>query len=878
MAIAKSILLRAVLFFIGPSLTVIFGWSTLSIVMSFVFGGVAAALQLYYRHIYVSTPVYLARLAAFTGIQLILAAMIRSQSFLMASTGYIPQLDESPVIPMADKIASDFLSSQPVVTLSIVLPCANEGRFSWLTAQSLAEVTPPDVLKEVIVVDDGSTPPLITEFPKDIIEKAKVRFVRHESHTGLINAKAAGANVATGDVVVFLDCHVKPVTGWDKPITDKIRTNYRRVVVPSITGLDLKTWSEVRGNGGSAKCYLTWDSDFKWFDSDDDYVAVMSGGLLAMSRQWWIETGGYDTAMKGWGGENIDQSLRIWLCHGEIVHATDSFVGHMWRDRTPETQARYTVPAGSVTVNRYRGASVWMADYRAKLETFPEFSRYKGAPPDTSSIKAVKDRLQCRDFTYFIDKFYKIYHWGGFLPKEVFHLRDASSGLCLQRSHSSTVIMTQCSDSDTGQFWHRSNRDGDQCCSGYRNWNSDQCISAGWVGGKAVTHVCSIGGASQEQFIKLNPETNQLEVTKRKGACLGGEPAARPRALFAPCNDATSRQIFRKILVSDPSLASPDQSVELVRLEDAQRPGLCLAALGGSDANRGRIELYDCDPNSVLQQFALSKATDGNFRVEAVGLTSGNSDERANRLCLDAGLRTNDIGLYPCYMDQNINQNAKLVPSGGTDASTFRIEYRDSNCVSVPAAEVAAELAALLTKPLELHGCISDSSVIKRGQYFEKVFGKTGSATEFALRNKDGNCIAIDANNNLILSKNACSSVFFSQDINDIHKRLVHAETKLCIDGNNGIRPVLYTCYPGENTNQQFDLTGGIVKLERTEACIDFEPAKPTPVTAIPCNVAQSTFKWEEYKPFIPIETEVYNQKKETAAVAPPLLEQVGNV
>ena len=44
----------------------------------------------------------------------------------------------------------------------------------------------------------------------------------------------------------------------------------------------------------------------------------MSGGLLALSRRWWEETGGYDTKMVAWGGENIDQSLRSWLCGGRI--------------------------------------------------------------------------------------------------------------------------------------------------------------------------------------------------------------------------------------------------------------------------------------------------------------------------------------------------------------------------------------------------------------------------------------------------------------------------------------------------------------------------------------------------------------------------------
>ena len=35
----------------------------------------------------------------------------------------------------------------------------------------------------------------------------------------------------------------------------------------------------------------------------------MSGGLLAISRKWFFEIGGYDSSMKGWGGENLDQEI-----------------------------------------------------------------------------------------------------------------------------------------------------------------------------------------------------------------------------------------------------------------------------------------------------------------------------------------------------------------------------------------------------------------------------------------------------------------------------------------------------------------------------------------------------------------------------------------
>lgn len=42
---------------------------------------------------------------------------------------------------------------------------------------------------------------------------------------------------------------------------------------------------------------------------------------------------GYDSSMRSWGGENIDQSLRTWLCGGEIVYAEGSRVapfGCIW--------------------------------------------------------------------------------------------------------------------------------------------------------------------------------------------------------------------------------------------------------------------------------------------------------------------------------------------------------------------------------------------------------------------------------------------------------------------------------------------------------------------------------------------------------------------
>lgn len=122
-----------------------------------------------------------------------------------------------------------------------------------------------------------------------------------------------------------------------------------------------------------AKCYLTFDADFKWFNSDNDDIPILSGGLLALSKYWWEQTGGYDEVMRGWGGENLDQSLRSWLCGGEIVSLPKAFVAHMWRvGHDSRTAAQYRVPPGATAINRYRAAKAWMEPYVSKMKD--EFS------------------------------------------------------------------------------------------------------------------------------------------------------------------------------------------------------------------------------------------------------------------------------------------------------------------------------------------------------------------------------------------------------------------------------------------------------------------------------------------------------------------------
>lgn len=59
------------------------------------------------------------------------------------------------------------------------------------------------------VISSPGNPPLsATHLNEDVQKKFKVLIKRHEQTVGLIGAKKTGGDAATGDVIVFFDCHV----------------------------------------------------------------------------------------------------------------------------------------------------------------------------------------------------------------------------------------------------------------------------------------------------------------------------------------------------------------------------------------------------------------------------------------------------------------------------------------------------------------------------------------------------------------------------------------------------------------------------------------------------------------------------------------------
>lgn len=337
-------------------------------------------------------------------------------------------------------------------TVSIIMIAHNENMYLERTFDSIMNNTPLDHLLEIIFVDDASDPPASAVLDK--MGNKRIRIIRNEERTGLIRAKTAGARAAQGDVLVFLDAHIRAYPGWLEPMIQLTSQNYRRVVVPVIPVLNAKTWEQINNYEG-VKLIFDWKMDFIWYVDEapanklHDYVPIMSGGLLAITRRWFFETGAYDEGMLQWGGENVEQSVKIWLCGGEIIVARNSRVGHVFREESP-----YQLNITQIHVNKARAIDVWFDEWANYYYRANPFDRERRSSAESLASRfKIKEDLNCKPFSTFVERFSGIMAEKHLLSTEVFGLRSTKTGLCIKLFPDGLLKGIACDAGDRGQVF-----------------------------------------------------------------------------------------------------------------------------------------------------------------------------------------------------------------------------------------------------------------------------------------------------------------------------------------------------------------------------------------------------------------------------------------
>lgn len=308
-------------------------------------------------------------------------------------------------------------------TTSVIIIFTDEPvRLILRTVFSVVNRSPPKLLKEVILLDDGSKSESLLSPLDDFVSKTwpdgVVRVVRLPNRVGLIRARIEGAKVATGEVLVFLDAHCEATFMWLEPLLARIKEKPNAVVCPAISNIDRFTLTFLRSDvthteDGYLKMRVgsfSWDGFFMFEQpkrsvvvnrrrqSDPLESVTMAGGLFAMRRDYFFALGAYDEAMEIWGGENLELSFRIWQCGGSLEFSPCSTVGHVYRSNHP-----YKFPSSKDFhgINTVRMVEVWMDEYK-ELFYLARQDLQDIDYGDISDRQRLRKELHCRNFSWLL--------------------------------------------------------------------------------------------------------------------------------------------------------------------------------------------------------------------------------------------------------------------------------------------------------------------------------------------------------------------------------------------------------------------------------------------------------------------------------------------
>ena len=229
---------------------------------------------------------------------------------------------------------------------------------------SVLNRTPPRLLKEIILVDDGSDAEWTQQPLLDYLATLpKVILKRQPDRQGLMATREVGARLTTAETVTFLDSHIECNVGWLEPMLARIKEDKKHVVMPVIDSVDPDNFRYRAG--GLDILAFSWSLGQKGMSRRRERVApmqspVMAGGLFVIDRKLFFDLGGYDPEMKLYGGEEMEISLRLWECGNTLECIPCSRVGHVFRTGKYWQGQVYPVPGHVIIKNKLRAAYTWL--------------------------------------------------------------------------------------------------------------------------------------------------------------------------------------------------------------------------------------------------------------------------------------------------------------------------------------------------------------------------------------------------------------------------------------------------------------------------------------------------------------------------------------
>jgi len=239
-----------------------------------------------------------------------------------------------------------------VPRISVVVISRNEGEWLRRTLEDLSQTLPP--ASEIVVVDDGSD-----DGSADFLRAGRkgMQLLR-TSGLGVARARNLGARKSRGEVIVFADAHLQLPSGWWQPLVDVLRRPNAGAAAPAVADMENR---EAFGYGftlGTADLVPRW---LKRLERAPFHAPILPGCCLAMTREVFRRTGGFDRGLRSRGGVDAETGVRFWLQGYENWVTPEAKVWHLFR-----TSAPFPVKRAEVIHNRLRLANLHFNPQRVR--------------------------------------------------------------------------------------------------------------------------------------------------------------------------------------------------------------------------------------------------------------------------------------------------------------------------------------------------------------------------------------------------------------------------------------------------------------------------------------------------------------------------------
>lgn len=233
--------------------------------------------------------------------------------------------------------------------VSVVIPFRNE-RLSVLlrTVYGILYYTPDELLEEIILVDDASTESeLKHKLDVHVRSLSKVVVIRRRVNVGLMMARQAGIDSSNAEYFVCMDSHMEVSLGWLEPIVNRLVEKPKALLCSNIGAINSNNFMV---SHNLAQIGIAFDFPFFAWNFEQEQarysnayrssrtnvtepmlMGSVMGMMICMKKSWFLALGGFDPGMKVWGSEQIELSVKVWMCGGVIEMIPCSFVAHIFR-------------------------------------------------------------------------------------------------------------------------------------------------------------------------------------------------------------------------------------------------------------------------------------------------------------------------------------------------------------------------------------------------------------------------------------------------------------------------------------------------------------------------------------------------------------------